>query len=151
MRLTLVQEPRAAAIVMVCDGAGIVRNIMRDLFSLEHLFAPGDAFAAAVEPQSSSPAHAFIAAVRLAEAIELWEFEVRGVGHSSDACFVGCAVRFNHLVIIGSDSCAGLIRAREELLEHEEDEIPASALHQVLAALRGEQPARCHHDRETRV
>jgi hypothetical protein len=150
MRLTLVQEPRAAAITIICDGAGTVRRFICDSLGPEHRVRPGGEFAAAVEPQSLSRARAFIEATRLAEPIESWELEVKVAGRASKMCFVGCAVRFNHLVIIGSDSRAGLIRACEELLEHEEDEIPASALQQFLAALRSEQPARSDHDRETR-
>lgn len=54
MRLTLVQAPRAAAIVTVCDDAGTVGNIIRDSFGLEQLFAAGREFSLAVEPQSVS-------------------------------------------------------------------------------------------------
>jgi signal transduction histidine kinase len=151
MRLTLVQEPRAAAIAIVCDGAGRIRGVIRDSLGLENLFSPGREFAAAVEPQSLSQAHAFIEATRLAEPIEAWELAVNIDGRSSAMCFVGCAVRFNHLVVMGSDSRAGLIRACEELLEHEDGEIPESALRQFLAALRSEQRSRSDHDRETRL
>jgi signal transduction histidine kinase len=150
MRLTLVQEPRAAAIVIICDGSGIIRRIIRDSLGLSHLFCSGREFAAAIEPQSLSHVHAFIEATRLAEPIEVWELDINIAGHARELCFVGCAVRFNHLVIIGADSRAGLIRACEELRNHEEDEIPLSALQQFLAALRSE-PVPRNRDRETRL
>ncbi len=104
-----------------------------------------------MEPRSLSRAHAFVEAMRSAEPIEMWELEVNVAGHSMELVFVGCAVRFNHLVVIASDSRAGRIRACEELLEHEEEEIPASALHQFLASLRAQQPPPNYHDRETRL
>jgi len=150
MRLTLVQEPRAAAIVIICDGAGKIRRIIRDSLGLDHLFFPGREFAAAIEPRSQSRGHAFIEATRLAEPIEAWELDVIIAGHSREICFVGCAVRFNHLVIIGADSRAGLIRVCEELRNHEEDQIPDSALQQFLAALRSESAPR-NRDLETRL
>ncbi len=107
-------------------------------------------FAAAVELQSFCRAQALVEALRLAERIEAWEFDLNVAGRGREFCFVGCAVRFNHLVMIGSDASAGLIRACEEPLDHGADEIPAFAVQQFLAALRSESSSP-KRDRETRL
>ena len=89
-------------------------------------------------------------ATRLGEPIEEWQLEVPIFARRVTLSFVGCAVRFNHLVMIGSDASAGLIRACEEPLDHGADEIPAFAVQQFLAALRSESSSP-KRDRETRL
>lgn len=139
MRLTLVQEAQAACVVLVCECSGQVSRIIRDTIGLEEIFIDGKCFEQVMEPGSVVPARTFIEALRLGEPIEEYRLNVRVFARNVSLSFVGCAVRFNHLLIIGSNTRAGLIRCCEELLDCDSNaEFPASALNQFLSALRCE-------------
>ena len=143
MKLSLVQEAQAASAVLVCDGAGQIKRLVRDTIGLEEILVEGRLLQDVVGVGSAAQARAFIEALRLGEPIEEWQLEVPIFARRVSLSFVGCAVRFNHLLLIASHSRSGLIRTCEELLECDgSQECPESALNQFLAALRSDPAAR---------
>jgi len=139
MELTLVQQAQAASAVLICDGAGQIKRVLRDTIGLEEVLVEGRLLQNVIGVGSAAKARAFIEAVRLGEPIEEWQLEVPIFARRVSLSMVGCAVRFNHLLLIASHSRSGLIRTCEELLECDESsECPESALNQFLAALRSD-------------
>jgi signal transduction histidine kinase len=141
MRLTLVQEAQAASIVLICQGDGLIKRIVRDTIGLDEIVTTGKHFTQVMEPGSTGRARAFIESLRLCEPIEEWQLNVRVFARNVTLSFVGCAVRFNHILVMGANSRSGLIRSCEERLECDYDaEFPESALNQFLASLRSDPP-----------
>jgi signal transduction histidine kinase len=153
MRLTLVQEAQAASVVMICDGRGQIRRVIRDTIGLDEIFAERKTLQELTEPGGAARARAFVEATRLGEPIEEWPLEVTIFARRVTLCFVGCAVRFNHLLVIAADSRSALIRTCEESLECDPSpELPESAINQFLAALRSEpRPARDSFEHNARL
>ncbi|HUA35527.1 MAG TPA: HAMP domain-containing sensor histidine kinase [Candidatus Binataceae bacterium] len=139
MKLSLVQEAQAASAVLICDGAGQIKRVLRDTIGLEEILIEGRLLQDIIGVGSAAKARAFIEALRLGEPIEEWQLEMPIFARRVSLSFVGCAVRFNHLLLVASHSRSGLIRTCEELLECDgSSECPESALNQFLAALRSE-------------
>jgi len=139
MKLSLVQEAQAASAVLICDGAGQIKRVLRDTIGLEEILIEGRLLQDVIGVGSAAKARAFIEALRLGEPIEEWQLEMPIFARRVSLSFVGCAVRFNHLLLVASHSRSGLIRTCEELLECDgSSECPESALNQFLAALRSE-------------